>query len=109
MTSQQPFLVPSIIFAVLAIPLALGVVPLNRVYGIRTRKTLSDPALWQRANIVGGWAFLGAALCHIVVGRYVPMPPPVSSDLAAYGRHLLVFLGPLLVAGLITRAYIRRL
>jgi hypothetical protein len=108
-TAAQPFLVPSIMLTVLAIPLVLGLVPPNRGYGIRTTKTLSDRDIWRRANVFGGGAVGGASLVYIFVGRYFPMPPPGSSDLAAFGLHLGLWLGPLLVAGLLTHAYIKRL
>jgi hypothetical protein len=39
--SSQPFFVPAVIIFVVSLPLVLGLVPRNRIYGIRTRKTLS--------------------------------------------------------------------
>jgi uncharacterized membrane protein len=47
---------------VFGIPMVLGVVPPNRFYGYRTRKTLSSEAVWYRANRVAGWSLL---LCGI--------------------------------------------
>lgn len=109
MRSAQPFLVPSIIVVVLAIPLALGLVPPNRVYGVRTRKTLSDRDLWRRANTFGGCCLGLASLVYVLAGRYVPYPPPGSGDLAAFGLHLALFLGPLALALVLTGVYVRRL
>ena len=109
MTAPQPFLVPSIIIVVLTIPLVLGLVPPNRAYGIRTRKTLSTPEIWRRANSFGGAAIGLASLVYIFVGRYFPMPPAGSGDLAAFALHLGLFLGTLALAILVTGAYIRRL
>jgi hypothetical protein len=109
MTPQQPFLVPSIILAVLTIPLVLGIMPPNRWYGIRTKKTLSDRRIWQRANMFGGGCLGAASLVYILAGKRFPMPPPTSGDLTSYVLHFGVFLGPLLVAGLLTRSYIKRL
>ncbi len=109
MTAQQPFLVPAIIFVFVTIPLVLGLVPPTRGYGVRTKKTLGDPAIWRRANSFGGSALGLASLVYIFVGRYFPMPPRGSADLAAFGLHLGLFLGPLLLAILVTGLYIRRL
>ena len=109
MTPQQPFLVPSIILVFLVVPLALGLVPPNRWYGVRTKKTLSAPGIWRRANVFGGCCLGAASVVYIFAGRYVPYPPPGSGDLAAFGLHLAVFLGPLLLALLLTGWYIRRL
>jgi hypothetical protein len=108
-TPQQPFLVPSIIVVFVVIPLVLGLVPPNRVYGVRTKKTLADPELWRRANVFGGCALGLAALVYIFAGRYIPYPPAGSGDLAAFGLHLGLFVGPLLLAVLLTGLYIRRL
>ncbi len=41
---------------VLGLPMALGLIPPNRWYGFRTRKTLSSPAIWYPANRYSGWA-----------------------------------------------------
>lgn len=40
----------SAVFTLVAIPLVLRWVPRNRVYGYRTRLTLSSDALWYRVN-----------------------------------------------------------
>jgi len=106
---QQPFLVPSIILAFIVVPLALGVVPPNRFYGARTKKTLADRELWRRANVLGGGGFGAASVVYIFAGRYVPSPPPGSGDLAAFALQLALFLGPLLLALLLTGWYVRRL
>ncbi len=109
MTAAQPFLIAAVIMVLVAIPLALGLVPRNRGYGVRTKKTLSDPEIWRRANTFGGCAVGLAALVYIFVGRYFPMPPPGSGDLSAFALHLGLLLGPLAVALLLTGAYIWRL
>ena len=109
MTPQQPFLVPSIITVFIVIPLALGLVPPNRVYGVRTKKTLADREVWRRANVFGGCCLGAASVIYIFAGRYVPYPPPGSGDLAAFALHLALFVGPLLLALLLTGWYVRRL
>jgi uncharacterized membrane protein len=38
----------------IAIPLALGKIPLNRGYGIRSAKSMESEALWFRINKYGG-------------------------------------------------------
>ena len=38
----------------LSIPLVLRKIPPNVIYGVRTRKTLSDPRIWYEANYRGG-------------------------------------------------------
>ena len=57
----------SILIAVLGVPLAMGKVPPNPLYGFRTPATQADPDLWYAVNartgqdLVGGGLLLGAA------------------------------------------------
>jgi uncharacterized membrane protein len=53
------YLLPAIL-AVLAVPLALGMVPPNPLYGFRTSKTLSSPDIWYPANRFAGWLMIAA-------------------------------------------------
>jgi uncharacterized membrane protein len=46
-----------VIFLV-SIPLALRLVPPNRIYGFRTRKTLSRPDIWYRANVFSAYSLM---------------------------------------------------
>jgi uncharacterized membrane protein len=58
---------------VFGVPMALGLVPPNRFYGYRTRKTLASADVWYRANRVSGWslALAGiASLCHNALFRH---------------------------------------
>lgn len=52
----------------LAIPLLLGKVPPNELYGIRTAKTMSSPAIWYAANAYGGKALLMAGIATAAIG-----------------------------------------
>ncbi|MGA8221363.1 MAG: SdpI family protein [Candidatus Acidiferrales bacterium] len=51
---------------VFGLPMALGLVPPNRFYGFRTRKTLSSPEVWYPANQVCGWAMVVAGTVAIL-------------------------------------------
>ncbi len=51
----------------IAVPLILGKVPPNLWYGVRTRKTLSSPALWYKANRMGGICFLASTAAAVAV------------------------------------------
>jgi uncharacterized membrane protein len=103
---KYPFLIPSVIFFLLSIPLILGLVPPNRGYGIRTPKTMSEPDLWYNANRFGGWALL------ISSGIYMLMTlvsPSADRDFTVWLVHLAVFAIPLFISFLLIRIYIRRL
>lgn len=64
----------------LAIPMILGRVPPNPLYGLRCRETLADPVVWYRANAVSGrWlAALGASL--IVLAACLAVVPRISAE-----------------------------
>jgi uncharacterized membrane protein len=47
--------------AAASIPLMLRLIPPNAVYGVRTRRTMSDSATWFAVNAFGGKALVIAA------------------------------------------------
>ena len=84
------------VLALIAIPLILQRVPPNRLYGVRTAKTVADPEVWYRANTFGGWAMLSSAIA--------------TSLLAVFGvPSVLALLLPLTVALLGCILYIARM
>lgn len=52
---------PALIVAV-GVPLALGKIPPNGVYGYRTARSLSSPELWYQLNRLAGLSLAGAGL-----------------------------------------------
>ena len=59
------WLLPVITIAI-SIPLVLRKVPPNVWYGFRTRKTLSDTALWYEANYRGGVNLIIASVIALI-------------------------------------------
>ena len=81
---------------VLGIPMALRLVPPNRFYGYRTRKTLSSADIWYRANRVSGWslAIAGiAALGHNVLFQrdHASWPSATQQLFMTVATALLIF------------------
>ncbi|MDB5300481.1 MAG: hypothetical protein JWO87_2144 [Phycisphaerales bacterium] len=81
MLLQLLFVLEGLLFCAAGVPLALGRVGPNSIFGFRTAKTLSDPAIWYAANRsvgidligVGVVVMIGALLVpHFTGGRYVP-------------------------------------
>ena len=104
MSAVIPFLVPCGIIAAASIPLILGVVPPNNVYGFRTRQTLASRELWLRANRFAGLALFIAAAASAAV--FLAMPELAS------GRSLVglfIFVTPLIAAVGLSFAYVRRI
>ena len=93
-----PFLVHcglGLLFAGLAIPLALRRVPMNRVYGVRTRKAFVAEDNWYELNAYGGklLAAYGLLLFAFGVVTRDSAPPPLSpwSPVFIVGPLVLVF------------------
>lgn len=107
--TDQPFFVPSLLISLIAIPLVLGLVPRNRVYGIRTAQTLADEGTWQRSNRFGGWTFLLSGVIYFTIARMFPTPKPPRSDFGLWGLHLLAFVLPLATSILLTLKYVKGL
>jgi hypothetical protein len=55
------------LFALLGIPIALGLVEPNNYYGVRTATTLANEASWYRANGAAGWAAVVSGL----IGQFI--------------------------------------
>ena len=54
------FLIGYAVLALVALPLAMRLVPPNPIYGVRTDRTLRDNTLWYNVNAVGGQLLLVA-------------------------------------------------
>lgn len=91
-----------VVIAVISVPLILGLVPANGVYGFRTRLTRSSPDIWYPANAFMGWALLVAACVSAAALCSLPR-------LAGRRLLLVTFLLPLLCAVVASFIYLERL
>lgn len=55
-----------IINILVSLPLVLKLVPLNRWYGFRTRKTMSNEDVWYEANYKGGVGLIVASVIALL-------------------------------------------
>ena len=98
----------SILLVLIAIPLALRMVPRNVMYGFRTRTTLTDDAIWFEANAHFGRRLVVASLCGALAAyliyRFQPFSPQTFLPVS-----LVVLIAPTLLATLSTARYIRLL
>ena len=102
-TRYQLLLICGII-AIIAIPLILKIVPPNRLYGFRTRQTLSDLGIWYRANAFLGWLLLAASCLS---GGILALGP--DNLLVRAPVAMAVFLLPILCVLIVCFLYSRRL
>ncbi|MBF0563633.1 MAG: SdpI family protein [Nitrospirae bacterium] len=105
----QPFLIPSLLILIASIPLAMGVVPRNRVYGIRTCKTLSDDSIWYPANRLGGRALIISCIIYLSISVLIPYDVHTQSNSSVWTIHFISFLLPLAAGIIVTLLYVRKL
>jgi len=74
-------IIVAVLMALIALPLALRKVPRNRIYGVRTRRTLADDTVWYEANAYGGRALLVASGVTIAVALVLYMFGPLPDHL----------------------------
>jgi hypothetical protein len=66
--------------SVVAIPLILRLVPMNRVYGVRIPKAFASDRNWYDINAYGGWLLLAFGVMLIAFGFvFGPMAPDPRS------------------------------
>src|SRR5215468_10434570 len=64
--------------ALIALPLALRQIPRNRLYGVRTRRTLADDRVWYETNAYGGRCLIVASVVTIVVALLLDLLVPAG-------------------------------
>jgi len=94
------------LFAVLAIPLMLRMVPRNIVYGYRTHATLTDDAIWYAANAHFGRGLLIASIISIVA-LWILYSTQTLSPQTFLGVSVPALVGPSAIAGLATARFVR--
>ena len=65
-------LVPPLLIAAISLPMALGIVPPNGFYGLRTTRSLASAEIWYASNFQAGIAgvvlgLAGAVVVHVIM------------------------------------------
>jgi uncharacterized membrane protein len=105
----QPFLIPAVLLVVVALPLVLGLLPRNRLYGVRTPKTLSDDRVWYRVNRVAGLALLSSSGVYGAVAALRPYDRLAADNFTTWGIHLAAFVVPVILSLGLATQYAKRL
>jgi uncharacterized membrane protein len=105
----QPFAIPALLLFVVSVPLVLGMIPPNRLYGFRTKKTLSDDEIWYRVNRLAGFAVMIAGVVYGAVATTWSYDRAAPDNFSIWLLHLAAFAGPLVVALGVAGSYARRL
>lgn len=98
MDNSESLLVACATLAAIAIPLAVGVVPPNRLYGFRSASLLANPSAWYKVNRFAGFAILGGAGVAALLIPYAATPAAMMAS----------FVGPLVAAVIASTLYFRR-
>ena len=106
---RQPFFVPAVVIAVVSLPLIFALIPKNRIYGIRTRKTMSDDRVWYAVNRLGGGLMLVSSVVYLVFAGLFPASGPHDPRFGLWMLHLGAFAAPLLISIIAVSGYARRL
>lgn len=96
--TSQPFAIPELLLFIVAVPLVLGLMPRNRFYGVRTRKSLSDERIWYPLNrLVAAVIMVGSGV-YGMVAALLPYDRSASDNFVIWAIHLAAFLVPLVIA-----------
>jgi uncharacterized membrane protein len=82
----------------------MGLIPRNRIYGFRIRKTLADDATWFRVNRFAGIAIMIASVMYFTITA----SKPYDGNSGIWLVHLVAFAVPLAAALTLTAAYAKR-
>jgi hypothetical protein len=103
------FFIPSTIIGVVAISLLLALVPKNRIYGVRTQKTLREDRIWFAANRVNGRLLFASSVIYLAFSAIWLMTGTKDPRFGLWALHLCMFAVPLYVSVVVTIRYTRRL
>jgi uncharacterized membrane protein len=105
----QPFAIPALLLFIAAVPLVLGVIPRNRLYGFRTKKTLADDGIWYRVNRFAGAAIMIASGLYALAAVTWPYDRAAADNFSIWLLHLAAFAGPIVVGLSVAAWYAKRL
>jgi len=100
---QLIFIGLGVLFIVTGVPFAVNLIKPNRIGGVRTRKTLSDPRIWYLANSYCGRAYIlhgSITIVLAVVLRMTAMSPATYSSIC-----MLVIFGGIVLTSVATLIY----
>lgn len=78
------FLFTGVLLMVLSIPMILGKIPPNGLYGFRVKKTMENPDIWYPVNAYSGKWLLAVGLIEALAAVGFYFAPGLSVDRYAY-------------------------
>ncbi len=77
-----------LLIGMLSVPLALGLIPPNRHYGLRVPGVTDDPAVWYSLNRIFGFYMLAIGIIEAGLGLWHYMRPTLSPAWMIFGLIL---------------------
>jgi uncharacterized membrane protein len=85
MTILMPmFIFSGLLLAGLSIPMILGKIPPNGLYGFRVKKTMENPHIWYKVNTYSGKWLLGVGLVMTLAAVVFSFIPGLTLDGYSY-------------------------
>jgi hypothetical protein len=78
------FVASGLLVAGLSVPMILGKIPPNGLYGFRVKKTMENPQVWYAVNTYSGKWLLFAHLVFVLAAVGLYFVPNLSLDMYAY-------------------------
>jgi SdpI/YfhL protein family len=78
------FVVSGLALVAVCVPLILGKIPPNGLYGFRVRKTMEHPEFWYPVNKYGGTRLLLASLLLVMAAVGYSYIPGIAPDVYSY-------------------------
>jgi uncharacterized membrane protein len=88
------FLGSGVLIMALSVPMILGKIPPNGLYGFRVKKTMENPDFWYPVNVYSGKWLMAIGLVMILASTVFFFVPGISLDVYAYavlGVWVIVF------------------
>ena len=87
------FMASGLALAAVCVPLILGWIPPNGLYGFRVRKTMAHPEIWYPVNKFGGKRLFVASLVLVLTAAVLFFIPGLSIDIYSYAVLLVWVVG----------------
>jgi hypothetical protein len=78
------FVASGLVQAAVSVPLILGLIPPNGLYGFRLRKTMEHPEIWYPVNKYGGERLLLASLLLILAAVAYTLIPGITFEVYSF-------------------------
>lgn len=100
-----------LLLIVLGIPLLLGKIKPNNIYGFRTKKTISDEKIWYPANKYSGklMVFAGIIIIILSIIFYIIYPYLNITQMQFLLINLAVLFIPIFIMLMLSFAYLKKL